>query len=254
MEVHLREELVHELPLGRHRPDLERGFPGDPRAPYAGFHGELRVFGDNPITLAVNVRLEDATSLSLGRIVLLPGGDTDQSFAAANLVSVVITVALLHVSIEPTIESVLAQTYPNFEVVVVNSAGIAEMAEALDTWPGIRVVESRPGSAAARNAGLAVSRGSVITFLNAAERLLPGALETGLRELAANPQSVHLLPGRCTVSRPDHAEPEYPQQPLISADHYHVMLRGDYILTPSVVLFRRAALRFRRFRFRGALR
>jgi glycosyltransferase involved in cell wall biosynthesis len=70
----------------------------------------------------------------------------------------------------PTVRAALAQTYPNFEVVVVDNrpatSGVADALEGdFGNEPRLRwVAEVRPGLAHARNRGAAAARGAVIAF------------------------------------------------------------------------------------------
>jgi glycosyltransferase involved in cell wall biosynthesis len=48
----------------------------------------------------------------------------------------------------------------------------------------------------ARNTGVRASRGRNFVFLDADDHLLPQALETGLRELAAHPECGFVVGGR----------------------------------------------------------
>ncbi|HXS48144.1 MAG TPA: glycosyltransferase family A protein, partial [Solirubrobacterales bacterium] len=57
-------------------------------------------------------------------------------------------------------------------------------------YPGVRYVhrEEGPGMAGARNLGIRATNGDFLVFLDAAERLPPQAIETGLRALEQRPE------------------------------------------------------------------
>jgi glycosyltransferase involved in cell wall biosynthesis len=78
------------------------------------------------------------------------------------------------------IESVLSQSYGDFEVVVVDDGSAEPMEQALDEIrdPRLRWVR-RPngGLSAARNTGIADARGEFVTFLDDDDEALPGWLE-----------------------------------------------------------------------------
>jgi len=83
------------------------------------------------------------------------------------------------------VESALAQTYPHTEVVVVDD-GSTDNSRALLAGYGDRirlVLQENGGQASAFNAGFAASRGEVVLFLDADDRLLPTAVETAVRHL-----------------------------------------------------------------------
>jgi glycosyltransferase involved in cell wall biosynthesis len=89
-----------------------------------------------------------------------------------------------------TLESALAQTVRDVEVIVVDdgsSDGTPELAPQYAdrvTW----VRQPRRGPAAARNAGLALARGTYVNFLDADDSLTPDAVERRLDVLARDAQ------------------------------------------------------------------
>ena len=104
--------------------------------------------------------------------------------AGAALVSVVIPCYNQAHFLGEAIESVLAQTYPHREIVVVDDGSPDNTREVASRYPGVRYVrQENQGLAAARNTGLRHSSGSYLVFLDADDRLLPEALEVGLRQL-----------------------------------------------------------------------
>src|SRR5829696_2931566 len=109
--------------------------------------------------------------------------------AGAPLVSVVVPCYNQARFLGEAIESVLAQSHPLFEVVVVDDGSTDDTSEVAARYPGVRLVrQENRGLSGARNAGLARSRGEYVVFLDADDRLLPGALEAGVERLGANPQ------------------------------------------------------------------
>lgn len=97
-------------------------------------------------------------------------------------VSVVIPAYRNHATIAETLESVFAQTFRAFEVVVVNdgSPETAELRTALEPFLDriIYAEQENKGAAAARNAGIALSRGDCIAFIDADDIWLPDFLES----------------------------------------------------------------------------
>lgn len=112
--------------------------------------------------------------------------------AAPPLVSIVIPAYNCAGTIAATIESCLAQTWSNFEVVVVNDGSTdGTSAELARFEPHIRVVDqSNGGLAAARNAGLAAARGELIALMDADDLMLPERVAVQVAVLAADPRSV----------------------------------------------------------------
>ena len=85
-----------------------------------------------------------------------------------------------HDELEGAVESALAQTLPDVEVIVVDDASARPVRPT--PHPRVRCVrlEVNSGVAAARNAGLAAARGRFVTFLDDDNRLLPDMAATSL--------------------------------------------------------------------------
>jgi glycosyltransferase involved in cell wall biosynthesis len=86
----------------------------------------------------------------------------------AALVSVVVPVYNAEEFVRAGIESLLAQDYPSFELIVVDDGSSDTSAEIADTFPGVRVLrQANAGPAAARNAGIERAGGEFIAFHDA---------------------------------------------------------------------------------------
>jgi glycosyltransferase involved in cell wall biosynthesis len=105
------------------------------------------------------------------------------------LVSVIITSYNQAHFLNDAIESVLTQTYSRFEIVVVDDGSTDNAAEVVARYPGVRYMrQDNQGLSAARNTGLRESNGAYLTFLDADDRYLPSALETGVNCLREHPK------------------------------------------------------------------
>ncbi|RKT54188.1 glycosyltransferase family 2 protein [Saccharothrix australiensis] len=110
------------------------------------------------------------------------------------MTSVVITTRDRRELLAESLASVLAQDWPELEVVVVDDAGSDDTPE----WLGaraddrVRVVRlpERGGFGVARNAGLALARGEFVLFLDDDDLLLPQALRRLATALAGQPAAV----------------------------------------------------------------
>jgi glycosyltransferase involved in cell wall biosynthesis len=98
--------------------------------------------------------------------------------------------------IAQTIESVLAQSFPDWEIVVVENGsvddGTAIVREFANKDERIRLIVAPPnvrGPGAARNLGIQESRGEWIQFLDADDLLLPGHFEAQLCAIQSNPKA-----------------------------------------------------------------
>jgi glycosyltransferase involved in cell wall biosynthesis len=136
-------------------------------------------------------------------------------------------------------QSVLSQTYPHFEIIVVDDGSTDNTSEIVGLYPGARCIrQEHQGLSAARNTGLRESNGSYLVFLDADDRLLPDALAAGLDCLKAHPE--------CGFVYGHYRRIAYDGSPLptihatcIERDHYLELLREDYIVQCATVMYRR---------------
>jgi glycosyltransferase involved in cell wall biosynthesis len=147
--------------------------------------------------------------------------------------------------LQEAVQSSFASARP-VEVVVVNDGSTdctAEVMELIEAPPGVeirRVSQANRGVAAARNRGLAESRGQYVVFLDADDRLMPTGLDTGAAALDAHPVSAYVF-GRSRLMAADGAIPAR-SEPQITANHYRELLRRNCIGVTATVMFRREAL------------
>lgn len=105
----------------------------------------------------------------------------------APLVSVVVPFHNDDRFISKCVASVLAQTYPNFEVIVVDDGSRPEAAATARSLAGGRVQyvpREHSGLSSTRNHGVALARGDVVAFIDSDDRWLPHKLEMQMRVLA----------------------------------------------------------------------
>ena len=107
---------------------------------------------------------------------------------------------------------------------------------------GVRTVavdRSRIGTG--RAAGVAAARGRAVTFLQAGDRLQPGALSIGLRALDAHPDAGFVY-GRVRPGGDRPRDEERAAARDVHVDHYVELLRGNLVGPACAALFRRSAL------------
>jgi glycosyltransferase involved in cell wall biosynthesis len=156
------------------------------------------------------------------------------------LVSVIIPCHNQARFLSEAIGSVLTQSYPLFEVVVVDDGSTDDTFEVAARYREVRCVRQvNQGLSAARNAGLEASKGSYLVFLDADDRLLPHALQAGLECLTAHPECAFVY-GHLQFIASDGSPLPTIKQVRVERDHCLQLLRGDYIWTPGVVMYRRA--------------
>ncbi len=106
------------------------------------------------------------------------------------LVTVIIATYNMSAALRCTIESALAQTHRNFELLVVGDACTDDTGEVVRAFADDRIqwinLPQRHGSQyGPNNAGLAQARGEYVAYLGHDDLWWPGHLEIGLRTLAA---------------------------------------------------------------------
>jgi glycosyltransferase involved in cell wall biosynthesis len=105
------------------------------------------------------------------------------------LVSVIIPVYNGDRYISQAIESVLEQTYTNYEVIIIDDGSTDNTRNCLELhWHKIRYFyQDNQGVAAARNRGISESKGKLIAFLDQDDFFLPDKLESQVACWQANP-------------------------------------------------------------------
>ena len=109
-----------------------------------------------------------------------------------SLVSIVIP-AYNHAGyLDEAIQSVLAQTYPNVELIVLNDGSTDETAEVLRRW-GDRFrweTHANMGQSATLNKGWGIAHGEILGYLSADDALTPEAVSTAIAEFLAYPDAI----------------------------------------------------------------
>lgn len=162
--------------------------------------------------------------------------------AAPPLISVVIPCHNHGRFLHDAVGSVFASQERPVEVLVVDDGSTDDTARVARGLPGVRLLaQENLGLARARNRGLQEAAGEFVVFLDADDRLAPGALDIGMAAMRSHPESA-FVSGRCaTMSMEGELLPTSPQ-PRVEKDHYLEMLKRNYLWTPGVVLFRRTAV------------
>lgn len=135
------------------------------------------------------------------------------------------------------IGSALAQSHDDVEVIVVDD-GSTDGSARVASSHGVRVArQANHGLSAARNAGLALSTGEVVIFLDADDRLRCDAARAGVDALRRVPEAMVAV-GRCLLID-ELGAPLPTDQPRVTSQFYEELLRRNYIWTPAIAAFRR---------------
>jgi glycosyltransferase involved in cell wall biosynthesis len=241
VEVLANGRVLRRVPLGFPRPDLADAFPDAPGAASAGFGTHFNLLGMGPdIELRVRAILGDRTRIDVGVIRARLGWRVAGDDSLARLVSVVIPCYRQAHFLPETIESVLAQTYPHHEIVVVNDGSTDNAGEVAARYPGVRcITQENAGLAAARNSGIRHTNGDFLVFLDADDRLLPRALELGLEGFRDRPEAAFVA-GSCRRIASDGTSLSGRPAPCEERDPYVWLLRKNGISMPGAVMYRRS--------------
>ncbi len=143
------------------------------------------------------------------------------------------------------IESVLGQSYPVFEVIVVDDGSTDKTKEICSKYPNIKYIyQSNQGVSAARNLGVQISQGAYLLFLDSDDRLLPKAIEIGVNCIKERPEVGFVFGNYIFQSiNPDGSyktEEIYDYQPEVAS--YATLLAADHRLQCACILFRRISV------------
>jgi glycosyltransferase involved in cell wall biosynthesis len=133
-----------------------------------------------------------------------------------------------------TVESVLAQEYPDLEHIVVDGMSTDETAGVLARYPHLRVVrEPDCGQAEAINKGFRLATGDILCFLNSDDVLLPGALHRVAREIDPA-RGRHVVTGRC-IYIDEHDRPTGQEHPSAPISHQRLLegWKGNCVPQPA---------------------
>jgi glycosyltransferase involved in cell wall biosynthesis len=145
------------------------------------------------------------------------------------------------------IDSVLAQADPNYQIIIIddgstdNTAAIAE--SYVQKFPNIitYIYQQNCGAAAARNRGVQVVDGDYLLFLDADDRLLPGALQQFRQFQRQHPTADVICAGHVSVTPDGKREMQPFAKPLTTNPLQNFMgyLRKQFSLLGGGMLLRR---------------
>jgi glycosyltransferase involved in cell wall biosynthesis len=243
IEFSIDGEPFWRAPLRAERPDLVDAFPESPEAARAGFRTTLNMIGTPAeFELEISVVLKGQRRVHLATFSGRHRWRRDRAAAYAELVSVVIPCFGQAHYLGEAIESVLAQNYPHLEVVVIDDESNDNASSIASRYPGVRCVrEANSGMAGARNVGIRNTNGDFLVFLDADDRLLPEAVEAGLRELERHPECACAI-GTYRRTSHDGKPLNTHLQPAVDRGQYAQLMRNNWAGFPARAIYRRSLL------------
>ncbi len=160
------------------------------------------------------------------------------------LISVIIPVYNGESTIQETIESVLKQTFPNFELIVIDDGSQDSTLRIISTVqdPRIKVFSYlNAGVSTSRNRGLSHATGDFISFIDADDLWTPDKLESQLKALQENPNAAVAYSWTDWIDRSNQllGRGSYlPEQ----GDVFAKLLLNDFVASGSNCLIRQEAL------------
>ena len=153
------------------------------------------------------------------------------------------------------IQSVLQQTYRNFEIIVVDDGSSDNTREVASGFSAVRYIrQHNRGLVGARNTGILASKGDYLVFLDADDRLLSQALESGLDCFRSHRECAFVFGQHWYLKSDGTSFEEMQTLPsdhnLFLArlredkDHYRSLLYGNYIGMHASVMYRRDIFQF----------
>ena len=182
----------------------------------------------------------------------------DQKSMEIPLVSIVIPCYNQSHFLGEAIKSLLNQTYGNIEIIVVDDGSSDRTREVALGFSDVRYIRQRnQGLSAARNTGIGKGRGRYMVFLDADDRLLPSAIESGLNCFRKHEDCAFVF-GKHTYIKSDGSSYQFTEIPKtelnlilaqlrregINGDHYCALLHGNYIGMHASVMYRRDLLEY----------
>lgn len=159
------------------------------------------------------------------------------------LASIIVPAFNVEKTLAETLHALLAQTYPSFEIIIVDdgsSDATARIAHDFARDRRIRVIrQENRGLAGARNTGIAAARGDVIGFCDADDLWLPEKLAAHVKHLNAHPKIGISYSGSALIN--DAGTPMgQSQRPRLKAVDAALIFKRNPIGNGSAVVLRRA--------------
>ena len=162
--------------------------------------------------------------------------------SAAHRIAVVVNVYNQACFLSGALESVLAQTHPADEIIVVNDGSTDAPETIVARFDRVRLISQvNQGLAAARNTGLKAASAELIVFLDADDRLLPEALERGLASLRERPDCAFTFGGHRRIDI-DGKPIGKDVRPPPSLDYYSLLYGNQIGMHATVMYFRERLL------------
>lgn len=141
------------------------------------------------------------------------------------------------------IESILGQSYPDIELIVIDDGSTDDSSEVISRYRQVKLIRiDNSGISVARNIGTRASRGEFLWFLDADDMLAPGAVESSVKIMAKRPDCAFVYGHESAIGPEGEPLPSYGFSPgkCLAGDLYEQLLAAnDSLRSPSAVMHRR---------------
>ena len=160
------------------------------------------------------------------------------------LISVIIPVYNGETTIHETIQSVLNQTYSNFELLIINDGSTDKTLEVISSFKDSRIQVfsyQNAGQGASRNRGLNQAKGEYVSFIDADDLWTVEKLEDQLTAMQQYPEAAVVYSWTDYVNELGEFISHAPQR-FYQGNVYTRLLLSDFIGSGSNVLIRKSAI------------
>ncbi|MBC7912556.1 MAG: glycosyltransferase [Pyrinomonadaceae bacterium] len=154
------------------------------------------------------------------------------------LISVIIPCYNQGKFLDTAIKSVEAQTYRNYEIVVVDDGSTDNTTKLVENFEKVKYVyQQNQGLSAARNTGIDISSGDYLVFLDSDDWLLPDAIETNLKHILRKPELAFVSGAHQKLYELENKKEDVIYE--VTEKNYCHLLNGNYVAMIGAVLFQR---------------
>ena len=122
--------------------------------------------------------------------------------------------------LRPALESVFAQTYRPFEVIVIDDGSTDDSAEIAQSFPDVHYIhQPNQGVAVARNNGIAAARGEFFAFLDQDDLWTPEKLKLQIAHMQSHPDVGYTLTRQQFFLEPGETIPTWFRKELLTEVH-----------------------------------
>ena len=166
--------------------------------------------------------------------------------ADSPIVSVIIPTYNRAEVIERALDSVLAQTYQDYEIIVIDDASTDQTCAVVEAYddPRIRLIRSHAngGAGAARNAGIVQAQGEYIAFLDSDDEWLAQKLAKQVSLMERLSEEWALCHTGVVVSKANGNSIESCRDERLAGDAYRRFIAGKFPYATPTMLIRRTSL------------